>query len=105
MCIVAAALFLVKLQASQVAGESESPNVSLTVPSGVPVRLYLTKRIPKRLDAPVEGKIMETVFAFDREVLPAGSAVADDPRAHRIAHPDTISGTAGQRLGAPGPIQ
>jgi len=76
MCIVAAALFLVKLQASQVAGESESPNVSLTVPSGVPVRLYLTKRIPKRLDAPVEGKIMETVFAFDREVLPAGSAVA-----------------------------
>ena len=75
MCIAAAALFLVTLQASQAAAESESPRVTLTVPSGVPLRLYLTKRIPKRLGAPVEGKIMETVFAFDREVLPAGSAV------------------------------
>jgi hypothetical protein len=75
MCIAAAALFLVTLQASQAAAESESPKVTLTVPSGVPLRLYLTKRIPKRLGAPVEGKIMETVFAFDREVLPAGSAV------------------------------
>jgi len=75
MCIAAAALFLVTLQASQAGAESESPNITLTVPSGVPLRLYLTKRVPKRLGAPVEGKIMETVFAFDREVLPAGSAV------------------------------
>ena len=63
------------LQASQAAGGNEAPNVPLIVPSGVPLRLYLTKRIPKRLGAPVEGKIMEPVFAFDREVLPAGSAV------------------------------
>ena len=76
MCVLATSiLFLLTLQASQAVGVSDSPNVSLTVPSGVPLRLYLTKRIPKRLDAPVEGKIMETVFAFDREVLPAGSAV------------------------------
>src|SRR4029077_10451776 len=74
MCIAAAALFLVTLQASQAAAESGSPNVSLTVPSGGPLRLYLTKRIPKRLGAPIEGKIMEPDFAFDREVLPAGSA-------------------------------
>ncbi len=76
MCIATAALFLVTLQASQAAGESQTPNVTLTVPSGVPLRLYLTKRIPKRMGASVEGKIMETVFAFDREVLPAGSAVS-----------------------------
>ena len=76
MCVVATALFLVTLQASQVASGNEAPNVPLTVASGVPLRLYLTKRIPKRLGAPVEGKIMETVFAFDREVLPAGSAVS-----------------------------
>src|SRR4029077_10952034 len=76
MCIAAAALFLVTLQASQAAAESGSPNVSLTVPSGGPLRLYLTKRIPKRLGAPVEGKVMEPVFAFDREVLPAGAAVS-----------------------------
>ena len=74
--LAASVLFLVTLQASQAAGETESPNVSLTVSSGVPLRLYLTKRIPKRLGAPVEGKVMEPVFAFDREVLPAGSAVS-----------------------------
>ena len=67
--------FFLALQASQAAGGNEAPNIPLTVPSGVPLRLYLTKRIPKRLGAPVEGKIMEPVFAFDREVLPAGSAV------------------------------
>jgi hypothetical protein len=73
--LAASVLFLTTLQADQAAGDPESPNVSLTVSSGVPLRLYLTKRIPKRLYAPVEGKVMEPVFAFDREVLPAGSAV------------------------------
>jgi hypothetical protein len=77
MCVLAASvLFLMTLQANQAAEDPESPNVPLTVSSGVPLRLYLTKRIPKRLGAPVEGKVMEPVFAFDREVLPAGSAVS-----------------------------
>src|SRR5450432_1055143 len=77
MCVLAeSVLFLMTLQASQAAVDTESPNVSLTVSSGVPLRLYLTKRIPKRLGAAVEGKVMEPVFAFDREVLPAGSAVS-----------------------------
>src|ERR1700736_4016837 len=76
MRFLAFAVFLLTLQSSQAAADSESPNVSLAVPSGVRVRLYLTKRIPKRLGAPVEGKVMEPVFAFDREVLPAGSAVS-----------------------------
>jgi hypothetical protein len=67
----ASVLFLTTLQANQAAGDSESSSVSLTVSSGVPLRLYLTKRIPKRLGAPVEGKVLEPVFAFDREVLPA----------------------------------
>ena len=63
------------LQASQAAGDDETPNVPLTVLPGTPLRLYLTNRVSKRLGAPVEGKLMEPVFAFDREVLPAGSAV------------------------------
>jgi hypothetical protein len=37
--------------------------------------LYLTKRVSKRIDAPVEAKLMEPVYAFDREVIPAGTVV------------------------------
>jgi hypothetical protein len=58
---------------AQTAGEL--PKVALTISSGAPLRLYLTKRIPKRAGAPVEGKLIEGMFAFDREVLPAGTAV------------------------------
>ncbi len=39
------------------------------------MRLYLTKRASKRAGAPVEGKILEPVFAFDKEVVPTGSVV------------------------------
>jgi hypothetical protein len=46
--------------------------VSLTVPSGAPLRVYLTKKIPKRLGAPVEAKLLEPVYAFDKQVVPAG---------------------------------
>jgi hypothetical protein len=49
--------------------------ISLSVPSGAPLRLYLTKRIPKRVGAPVEAKVLDPVFAFDREVVPAGTVV------------------------------
>jgi hypothetical protein len=35
--------------------------------------LYLTTRVSKRRDAPVEAKLLEAVFAFDREVIPAGA--------------------------------
>src|SRR5579863_5741584 len=76
MRFLASLVFLVTMQSGLAADDSESPNVSLTVSSGVPLRLYLTKRIPKRLGAPVEGKVMEPVFAFDREVLPAGAVVS-----------------------------
>jgi hypothetical protein len=37
--------------------------------------LYLTKRIPKRTDAPVEAKLLAPVYAFDREVIPVGAQV------------------------------
>jgi hypothetical protein len=50
-------------------------SIPLTVPSGAPLRLYLTKRIPKRSGTPVEAKLLESVFAFDREVIPAGALV------------------------------
>ena len=46
------------------------------MPAGAPLRLYLTRRVSKRAGAPVKGKLMEPVFAFDREVVPAGSILA-----------------------------
>ena len=54
----------------------EAPSqITLSVPKGAPLRLYLTKRISKREGAPVEAKLLEAVFAFDREVVPAGTVV------------------------------
>ena len=49
--------------------------VPLTVPAGTPLRLYLTKRIPRRLNAPVQAKMLAPLYAFDREVIPAGTDV------------------------------
>jgi len=59
--------------AAQTAADEETPKISLSVPSEAPLRLYLTKKVSKRVGAPVEAKLVESVFAFDREVLPAGT--------------------------------
>jgi len=37
--------------------------------------VYLTKRVSKRVDAPVEAKLAEPLYAFDRQVVPAGVTV------------------------------
>jgi hypothetical protein len=70
--VVCVFLFSVSATA-QTAANEETLKVSLTVPSGVPLRLYLTKRVSKRAGAPVEARVLEPVFAFDREVVPAGT--------------------------------
>ncbi len=49
--------------------------VPLLVPAGVPLRLYVTKRIPKKLGAPVQARLLDPVWAFDRQVIPAGAEV------------------------------
>lgn len=49
--------------------------VSLDVPAGAPLRVYLTKRISKRLGEPVQAKLLDPLYSFDREVAPAGSQV------------------------------
>ena len=49
------------------------PTIPLTVPASVPLRLYLTKRVSKRVGAPVDAKLIAPVYAFDREVIPAGT--------------------------------
>ena len=45
--------------------------VPLIVPTGKPLRLYLTKGVCKRSGAPVASELPEPVFAFDRELIPA----------------------------------
>jgi hypothetical protein len=49
--------------------------IPLVIPPGAPLRVYLTRRISKRLGAPVEGKLIEPLYAFDRQVAPAGTKV------------------------------
>ena len=51
------------------------PIVQLTVPAGAPLRLYLTGRVYKKAGKPAQAKVLDPVFAFDREVIPAGSLV------------------------------
>src|SRR5215831_2923350 len=57
------------------AGDAQT-SLPLTVPAGVPLRVYLTKRLSKKLDEPVHAKLLESLYAFDREVLPAGVDVS-----------------------------
>jgi len=49
--------------------------IALSIPAGAPLRVYITRRVSKRLGAPVEGKLIEPLYAFDRQVVPAGTIV------------------------------
>ena len=49
--------------------------VLLAVPAGVPLRLYLTKHVSKRAGAPVEAKLLTSIYAFDNEVILSGTRV------------------------------
>ena len=54
-------------------GDSRQQETSWLFRPGLPVRLYLTKRAPKRAGAVVEAKVLDPVYAFDRQVIPAGA--------------------------------
>ena len=73
ICAVACISLFNASATAQTAADEETPRISLSVPSGAPLRVYLTKRVSKRVGAPVEAKLLESVFAFDREVIPAGT--------------------------------
>ena len=62
-------------QTTESTTDQTSTTIPLTVAPGVPLRVYITKRIPKRVDAPVQAKLLEAIFAFDREVVPAGALI------------------------------
>lgn len=61
---------------AQTGTPSEPPLVQhLVVPEGAPLRVILTGKAPFKRDQPVHGRLIEPVFAFDREVLPEGTEV------------------------------
>src|SRR5690348_13346105 len=55
------------------AAPPEAGQIPVSIPAGVPLRLYLTRRVPKKPGALVEAKVLEPVYAFDRQVIPAGA--------------------------------
>src|SRR5579872_701720 len=72
---MALSLVSVAFSAPQDKLTDQTRSISLTIPAGVPLRLYLTKRVPKRLNAPVEAKLLTPLYSFDHEVIPAGTQV------------------------------
>ena len=58
------------------AAEDASAKIGLTVPAGTPLRLYTTKRFSKRKGTAVTAKVLEPVYAFDQQTIPAGTLVA-----------------------------
>src|ERR1700756_4755114 len=49
--------------------------VSLSVDKGFPLEVVLTEKLGSKLNEPVRGKIVDSVYAFDREVIPSGTEV------------------------------
>jgi len=46
------------------------------IPSGVPLRVALERRVAiKRVGEPIQGRLVDPVYVFDRMVLPAGTVV------------------------------
>jgi hypothetical protein len=57
------------------AADATDAAVPLLVHAGAPLRLYVTKRFKKKQGTAVTAKLIEPVYAFDREVIPAGTEV------------------------------
>src|SRR5690349_21151189 len=50
--------------------------IELTLPLGTAIRIALSRRVRiEHEGTPVEGRVTETVYAFDQPVIPAGSQV------------------------------
>ncbi|HLH29852.1 MAG TPA: hypothetical protein VKY31_01530 [Terriglobia bacterium] len=61
---------------AQTAPSSESAVIQhLVVSEGVPLHVILTGKVRFKRGEPVHGRLVEPVFAFDREVLPEGTQV------------------------------
>ena len=57
------------------AQETPVATVSLTVPSGTPLPLYLTEQFPNKIGTLISARLIDPICVFDKEVIPAGSEV------------------------------
>jgi hypothetical protein len=73
-------------------GAAQSPKqpptrIPLTIQAGVPIRVVLLKSVRvKHVGAAVQGRVLEPVYVFDREMIPAGSEVTG-----RVTQIDPVS--------------
>jgi hypothetical protein len=60
-----------------IASQAAAPNlIPLTVPTGTPLKVALDQEVRvQKVGQPVHGKLVEPVYAFDKLVVPAGTAV------------------------------
>lgn len=73
-CVILLTVALAALAQEVPVASSAQPGT--TVPSGVPLRVALERRIAiKRVGEPIQGRLVDPVYVFDRVVLPAGSIV------------------------------
>jgi hypothetical protein len=77
---VAALCILATCAAATLPGQtlsSSEPSLTehLIVPEGAPLRVILTGKVRFKREEPVRARLVEPVYAFDREVLPAGTEV------------------------------
>ncbi len=60
----------------QAASTNAPQQIRLIIPAGTPIRIAISKRVRiSHAGAPVIGRVIETVYAFDQSVIPAGSKV------------------------------
>jgi hypothetical protein len=68
--ILIALFFSFRIHAQQVSGTQQ-----VTIPSGVPLHIRVTRTASLRKGAQVEGLLTEPVYVFDRLVLPGNAVV------------------------------
>lgn len=71
-----ALVFLTGCLLAQSAHSAPAVTIPLTVQTGVPLHIIITNRVLIRhAGEPVEGRLTEPVYVYNREVIPAGSKV------------------------------
>jgi hypothetical protein len=74
----ALSVFLATTTLGQSVGQSGQRRVAippLTVEKGFPLKVVLTEKLRSKLNEPVHGRIVDSVYAMDREVIPAGTEI------------------------------
>lgn len=60
--------------AARATSASPGAMISLTVPKGTPVQIALDSEVRvRKVGQPIQGRVMQPVYAFDRLVIPAGA--------------------------------